>query len=159
MWRQDPTFPGETLALSDVEMKRIADYLRSDHGVDRDRPDPVSAHPYSARALDRLKWDVRTCLGPEVRKRLRLYSSTVRWIRGAYNANHAYLIGLTSGFLSFIPYLGLLTGLVLSVSLALIQYWPNWSLIPVILCIFVLGQLVADYALAPRLVGARVKLS
>jgi predicted PurR-regulated permease PerM len=73
--------------------------------------------------------------------------------------NHAYLIGLTSGFLSFIPYLGLLTGLVLSVSVALIQYWPNWSLIPVILCIFVLGQLVADYALAPRLVGARVKLS
>ncbi len=73
--------------------------------------------------------------------------------------NHAYLIGLGAGLVSFIPYLGLLTGVVLSVSVALLQFWPEWGLIPIILGIFLLGQLVADYALAPRLVGARVKLS
>ena len=72
--------------------------------------------------------------------------------------NHAYLIGLGAGLVSFVPYLGLLTGVVLSVSVALIQFWPSWSLIPTILGIFLLGQLAADYVLAPRLVGARVKL-
>ena len=61
--------------------------------------------------------------------------------------------------MSFIPYLGLLTGFVLSVSVAFIQFWPSWTLIPIVLGIFALGQLFADYALAPRLVGARVKLS
>lgn len=73
--------------------------------------------------------------------------------------NHAYLIGLSAGLVSFIPYLGLLTGLVLSISVALIQFWPSWSLIPIILGIFLFGQLFADYVLAPRLVGARVKLN
>lgn len=72
--------------------------------------------------------------------------------------NHAYLIGLSAGLVSFIPYLGLLTGVVLSVSVALIQFWPDWSLIPIILGIFLFGQLVADYILAPRLIGVCVKL-
>ena len=72
--------------------------------------------------------------------------------------NHAYLIGLGAGLVSFVPYLGLLTGVVLSVSVALIQLWPSWSLIPIILGIFLFGQFVADYVLAPRLVGAQVKL-
>jgi predicted PurR-regulated permease PerM len=73
--------------------------------------------------------------------------------------NHAYLIGLSAGLVSFIPYLGLLTGLVLSISVALFQFWPSWSLIPIILGIFLFGQCFADYVLAPRLVGARVKLN
>ena len=46
----------------------------------------------------------------------------------------------------------------LSIRVALIQFWPSWSLIPIILGIFLFGQFVADYVLAPRLVGARVKL-
>ena len=73
--------------------------------------------------------------------------------------NHAYSIGVLSGLISFAPYLGLLTGLVLSVGVALIQFWPSWSLVPAVLGVFVLGQAVADYVLAPRLTGERVKLS
>lgn len=73
--------------------------------------------------------------------------------------NHAYSIGLFAGLISFAPYLGLLTGLVLSVGVALIQLWPSWALIPPILGVFVLGQAAADYVLAPRLIGDRVKLS
>jgi predicted PurR-regulated permease PerM len=73
--------------------------------------------------------------------------------------DHGLLIGLAAGLISFVPYLGLLAGLVLSVTVALLQFWPSWTLIPVLLGVFVLGQSVADYALSPYLVGARIKLN
>ncbi len=73
--------------------------------------------------------------------------------------NHGILIGLASGALSFVPYLGLLCGLVLSGAVAILQFWPSWSMIPVVLGIFIIGQSVADYALSPYLVGARIKLN
>lgn len=73
--------------------------------------------------------------------------------------NHAYLIGAAAGLISFIPYLGVLTGVVLSVGVALLQFWPSWSSIPIILVIFIAGELIDDNALTPHLVGARVKLS
>lgn len=72
--------------------------------------------------------------------------------------NHGLLIGLASGLFSFVPYLGLLAGLVISVSVAILQFWPSWSVIPIILGIFVVGESVANYALSPYLVGARVNL-
>ena len=33
----------------------------------------------------------------------------------------------------------------LSVGVALIQFWPSWTLVPAVLGVFVLGQAVADY--------------
>ena len=73
--------------------------------------------------------------------------------------SHAYSIGMLSGLASFAPYLGLLTGLVLSISVALLQFWPNWIPILEILAVFILGQAAADYVLAPRLIGERLKLN
>lgn len=77
---------------------------------------------------------------------------------GLTGLNHAYLIGIVAGLISFIPYLGVLTGLVLSISVALLQFWPSWDSIPFIAGIFIIGQLVDDNLLTPRLVGARVNL-
>jgi predicted PurR-regulated permease PerM len=73
--------------------------------------------------------------------------------------NHGLLIGVTSGVISFIPYLGSLAGLVISLCVAILQFWPNWTLIPVVLGIFFVGQSLADYVLAPYLVGSRVHLN
>jgi predicted PurR-regulated permease PerM len=73
--------------------------------------------------------------------------------------NHGILIGLFAGLISFIPYLGSLAGLLLSVCVAVLQFWPNWTLIPVILAIFVSGQAIADYVLAPYLVASRIHLN
>lgn len=73
--------------------------------------------------------------------------------------NHAILIGLAAGLISFIPYLGSLTGLVVSLFVVLLQFWPSWTLIPVVLTIFVAGQGIADYVLAPVLIGERIHLS
>lgn len=77
---------------------------------------------------------------------------------GLIGLDHGILIGIASGLVSFIPYLGSLTGIVVSVCVAILQFWPQWVMIPVVAAIFVVGQLVADYALAPILIGSRIKL-
>jgi predicted PurR-regulated permease PerM len=73
--------------------------------------------------------------------------------------NHGILIGLTAGLISFVPYLGSFTGLVLSLSVAVLQFWPSWAFIPVVLAIFVAGQVIADYVLAPYLIASRIHLN
>ncbi|MGH6937008.1 MAG: AI-2E family transporter [Methylocella sp.] len=73
--------------------------------------------------------------------------------------NHGILIGLSAGLISVIPYLGSLTGLVLSICVVVLQFWPSWTMVPVVLGIFVAGQAIADYALAPYLIASRVQLN
>jgi hypothetical protein len=73
--------------------------------------------------------------------------------------NHAILIGLAAGLISFIPYLGSLTGLVVSLFVLILQFWPSWTLIPVVLAVFVVGQEISDYVLAPFLIAERVHLN
>jgi predicted PurR-regulated permease PerM len=73
--------------------------------------------------------------------------------------NHALLIGLATGLISFVPYLGSLTGLVLSVTLAIAQFGPTWTPILLIVGVFFVGQSLADYALAPYFVGRKIHLN
>jgi predicted PurR-regulated permease PerM len=73
--------------------------------------------------------------------------------------NHGLLIGFVAGLISFVPYLGSLTGLVVSTCVAIAQFWPNWSLIVAVLAIFFVGQSLADYVLSPYLIGRRVHLN
>ena len=72
--------------------------------------------------------------------------------------NFGALIGMTAGLLSFIPYVGSLTGLLLSVGVAIVQFWPDWTWILATLGIFVFGQFVEGNILSPKLVGASVGL-
>ena len=53
---------------------------------------------------------------------------------------HGLLIGLAAGLISFVPYLGSLTGLVVSTCVAVAQFWPNWSAILIVPAIFFVGQ-------------------
>ncbi|MFK5998811.1 MAG: AI-2E family transporter [Rhodobacterales bacterium] len=68
------------------------------------------------------------------------------------------VIGLLAGLLTFIPYVGSVIGGVLSIGLALFQFWntPEW--IVVVAVIFVVGQLVEGNILSPKLVGGSVGL-
>lgn len=68
------------------------------------------------------------------------------------------LVGLLAGLLSFIPYFGFGTGLVLSLFLGLMQEfgWGQWLGLATV---FVVGQILEGYVLTPRLVGNRVGLS
>ncbi len=72
--------------------------------------------------------------------------------------NFGMLIGMISGFLSFIPYVGSITGLVLAGGVAIVQFLPDWIMISVVVGIFVLGQFIEGNFLSPKLVGDRVGL-
>jgi predicted PurR-regulated permease PerM len=72
--------------------------------------------------------------------------------------NFGLLIGIVSGLVSFIPYLGSLLGLVLSVGVALVQFWPHGWWIALIAGIFFVGQIIDGYVLQPKLIGEKVGL-
>ena len=87
---------------------------------------------------------------------LAVYYALALW---AIGLNHGVLIGLAAGLISFVPYLGSLTGLVLSLCVAVLQFWPHWTMIPVVLAIFLAGQAIADYVLSPYFIASRVQLN
>ncbi|MGD1934054.1 MAG: AI-2E family transporter [Candidatus Phaeomarinobacter sp.] len=68
------------------------------------------------------------------------------------------VVGLTAGLISFIPYVGALVGLVLSIGLALVQYWPDPLMIGAVAAVFFVGQALEGNVLTPWLVGSRVQL-
>lgn len=72
--------------------------------------------------------------------------------------NFGLLIGLFAGFISFIPYVGSITGLILSVGVALVQFWPDWIPVAIVAGIFFAGQFLEGNILQPKLVGERVGL-
>jgi predicted PurR-regulated permease PerM len=67
------------------------------------------------------------------------------------------IVGLTAGLLSFIPYVGTITGGVTSIGLALAQF-PNWHGVSFVIGVFLLGQILEGYVIYPRLLGNRVEL-
>ena len=72
--------------------------------------------------------------------------------------NFGLLIGLFAGLISFIPYVGSTVGLVLAFGVALVQFWPDYIMIGVVLGIFFFGQFLEGNILQPRLVGSSVGL-
>lgn len=68
------------------------------------------------------------------------------------------LIGLVSGLITFIPYVGSMTGLVLAGGVAIAQFWPDYTSILFVLGIFFVGQFLEGYVLAPKLVGESIGL-
>jgi predicted PurR-regulated permease PerM len=68
------------------------------------------------------------------------------------------LIGLISGLISFIPFVGSMTGLILSLGVAVAQFFPEWTRILIVLGIFLFGQFLEGNVLSPKLVGKSVGL-
>jgi predicted PurR-regulated permease PerM len=67
------------------------------------------------------------------------------------------IIGLTAGLLSFIPYVGSITGGVTALGLALAQF-PLWRGVMVVAGVLVIGQVLEGYVIYPRFLGDRVEL-
>ncbi|MEO6171372.1 MAG: AI-2E family transporter [Lysobacter sp.] len=67
------------------------------------------------------------------------------------------LIGIIGGILTFVPYVGPATVLVLGCIAAVIQY-GDWQHLLAVLAVFGIGQLVESYWLTPKLVGDRIGL-
>jgi predicted PurR-regulated permease PerM len=72
--------------------------------------------------------------------------------------NFGLLIGLFAGMISFIPYVGSMVGLVLALSVALVQFWPDYLWVGLVLVVFFTGQFLEGNVLQPKLVGESVGL-
>ncbi len=72
--------------------------------------------------------------------------------------NFGLLIGFFSGMISFIPYAGSMIGLVLALGVALVQFWPDYLSIGIVLVVFFSGQFIEGNILQPKLVGRSVNL-
>ncbi|WP_455465480.1 AI-2E family transporter [Bartonella sp. B39] len=92
---------------------------------------------------------------------------TVCLILGGYYAigltitglNFGLLIGMFIGLISFVPYIGTMSGFILSVGIAWVQFYPNnWGWIVVVMILFLVGQFIEGYILQPKFVGSSVGL-
>jgi predicted PurR-regulated permease PerM len=70
----------------------------------------------------------------------------------------ALLIGLIAGVITFVPYIGSMTGLMIAVSVAIAQFWPDWKRIALVVAIFLVGQFIEGNIVSPKFVGERVGL-
>lgn len=76
----------------------------------------------------------------------------------AVGLNFGFLIGISGGLLSFVPYIGSLAVLMLAVAVALVQGLPDWRLIAETVAVVVSGQFLEGNVLSPNLVGASIGL-
>jgi predicted PurR-regulated permease PerM len=72
--------------------------------------------------------------------------------------NFGFLIGITAGFLSFIPYVGSMTALVIASIVAIVQGWPHWTLFALTAAVVLAGQFLEGNVISPKLVGESVGL-
>ncbi len=67
------------------------------------------------------------------------------------------LIGIIAGLLTFVPYVGPASGVVMGCVAALVQF-GTWQHVAGVLVVFGLGQLIESYWLTPKMVGDRIGL-
>jgi predicted PurR-regulated permease PerM len=85
---------------------------------------------------------------------LAVYYAIALW---AVGLEHAFAIGILTGLLVFIPYVGYGLGLTLGLVAALLQ-WTGWPFFLAVLGVYLVGQLLENYVLIPWLVGDRIGL-
>jgi predicted PurR-regulated permease PerM len=67
------------------------------------------------------------------------------------------IVGLMAGLLSFIPYVGTITGFATALLLAAAQF-GTWDGVAMVAAVFIIGNFVEGYFIYPRLLGDRVEL-
>jgi predicted PurR-regulated permease PerM len=133
----------------------LCDWDRMVSNVDRLIPLPQRA---TVRSLVR---EINAAISAYVRGQ-----SGVCLILGSYYAvgltfaglSFGLLIGVVSGIISFIPYVGSLTALVLSLGVAVAQFFPDWTRIIIVAGVVLFGQFLEGNVLAPKLVGKSIGL-
>jgi phosphoribosylaminoimidazole-succinocarboxamide synthase len=85
---------------------------------------------------------------------LSLYYAIALWAAGL---DYALPIGILTGVLSFVPFLGFGLGVILALLVALLQF-TDWTGVAWVAGIYLAGQVLESYVITPRLVGERVGL-
>jgi predicted PurR-regulated permease PerM len=137
----------------------VAFYLLRDWPVVMARIDSWLPHRYAgvlraqAREVNRilsawLRGQLMCCLA------LAVYYSLALTLVGL---DLGLIVGLAAGFLSFIPYVGTITGFVTGTLLAFAQF-PTWTRVVMVVGVFIVGQFLEGYVIYPRFLGDRVEL-
>ena len=71
---------------------------------------------------------------------------------------YGLLIGLATGILSFVPFVGWALGLITASILALLQFWPDTLPMLKVLGVFAFGQALDAALLSPKIVGSKIGL-
>lgn len=71
--------------------------------------------------------------------------------------NFGLLIGVVSGLVSIVPFLGFIVGLAIAVVVALFQFGSWWGVVGVI-TVFSVGQIAESVVLQPKLLGDKIGL-
>lgn len=85
---------------------------------------------------------------------LAVYYAVALWLGGL---DFALPIGIITGLLVFVPYLGFATGLLLALMVALLQFEGMHGVV-VVAIVFGLGQAIESFFLTPKIVGERIGL-
>ena len=69
----------------------------------------------------------------------------------------ALVAGIVAGLISFVPYIGMLFGLTVSLIIAFLQF-GSWDPLVLVTAIFLIGQVIEGNFITPKLVGDRIGL-
>lgn len=72
--------------------------------------------------------------------------------------NFGFMIGFATGILSFVPYVGMLIGVIAATVVGLFQWGVDAHHIAIITSIFIFGQIVEGNFLTPKMIGSQVGL-
>jgi predicted PurR-regulated permease PerM len=115
---------------------------------------------HRARVTD-LALEIDTMLGQFLRGQLLVMAAMACFYSiglSLAGLNAGLAIGLLTGFLVFIPYIGVFTGFVLAMLAALVQDPGNTALLLPVAGVYALGHALEGTVVTPRLVGERIGL-
>jgi len=76
----------------------------------------------------------------------------------AAGLRYGLLVGLGTGLMSFVPFVGWALGLITATTIAVVQFWPDVVPIFVIIGVFVGAQVLDAGFLSPNIVGSKIGL-
>ena len=71
---------------------------------------------------------------------------------------YGLLIGVVTGLLAFVPIVGWTAGLIVATTVAVMQGWPDMTLLATVTAIFLAGQVLDAGLLSPKIVGSGIGL-
>lgn len=72
--------------------------------------------------------------------------------------DYGLLVGLVTGVLAFVPFVGWALGFIVSGALAVVQFWPDAMPLAMVAGVFLTGQALDAAFLSPKIVGSKIGL-
>jgi predicted PurR-regulated permease PerM len=76
----------------------------------------------------------------------------------AIGLNYGLIVGLATGILAFVPFVGWALGLMAAVTLAAVQFWPDLLPIALVAGVLIAGMALDAGFLSPKIVGSKIGL-